>query len=178
MNLSNIINDAATLTKVNEAELRRIMFKVLEKHPDTVHRLLNPTTVLTKNPTGLFRVVIMDMGPNKIQVIKFYRELTGAGLAEAKVWSEGKPYSYAPAFGQPEVDQPHKFPYGVCTNPLTFATAREKLNEFNAKGIGAKFAIIREKDLSHYVFTPTKNDGYSSASTHGHGSIKGSGIWE
>ncbi len=38
-----------------------------------------------------FNVILTDFGPNKIQVIKVVRELTGLGLKEAKDLVEGAP---------------------------------------------------------------------------------------
>ena len=40
-----------------------------------------------------YNIVMTDCGPNKIQVIKVIRELTGLGLKEAKDLAERKPHS-------------------------------------------------------------------------------------
>ena len=38
-----------------------------------------------------FNVMLLETGPNKVQVIKAVRELTGLGLKEAKDWVDGAP---------------------------------------------------------------------------------------
>jgi hypothetical protein len=45
----------------------------------------------------LFKVVVTDRGVNKINLIKCFREVRGAGLADSKAWSEGQPYMQWPS---------------------------------------------------------------------------------
>lgn len=63
-----------------------------------------------------FDVILTDFGPNKIQVIKVVRELTGLGLKEAKDLVEGAPKAVKQAVTKDEA-----------------AAARAKLEEQGAK---------------------------------------------
>ncbi len=63
-----------------------------------------------------FDVILTDFGPNKIQVIKVVRELTGLGLKEAKDLVEGAPQPVKTAVTKDEA-----------------AAARAKLEEQGAK---------------------------------------------
>jgi large subunit ribosomal protein L7/L12 len=51
-----------------------------------------------------FDVILKDVGPNKIQVIKVVRELTGLGLKEAKELVEGAPKPVKEGIAKEEAD--------------------------------------------------------------------------
>lgn len=51
-----------------------------------------------------FDVMLMEIGPNKIQVIKAVRELTGLGLKEAKDMVEAAPKAVKEAVSKEEAD--------------------------------------------------------------------------
>lgn len=51
-----------------------------------------------------FDVILKDVGPNKIQVIKVVRELTGLGLKEAKELVEGAPRPVKEGIAKEEAD--------------------------------------------------------------------------
>lgn len=51
-----------------------------------------------------FDVILKDIGPNKIQVIKVVRELTGLGLKEAKELVEGAPKPVKEGIAKEEAD--------------------------------------------------------------------------
>jgi large subunit ribosomal protein L7/L12 len=52
-----------------------------------------------------FDVILTEIGPNKIQVIKVVRELTGLGLKEAKDLVEGAPKPVKEGISKEEADQ-------------------------------------------------------------------------
>jgi large subunit ribosomal protein L7/L12 len=51
-----------------------------------------------------FDVILKEIGPNKIQVIKVVRELTGLGLKEAKDMVEGAPKAVKEAASKEDAD--------------------------------------------------------------------------
>jgi large subunit ribosomal protein L7/L12 len=51
-----------------------------------------------------FDVVLTEIGPNKIQVIKAVREVTGAGLKEAKEMVDGAPSTLKEAVSKEEAE--------------------------------------------------------------------------
>ena len=52
-----------------------------------------------------FDVVLADIGPEKIKVIKVVREITGLGLAEAKAAVEGTPKTLKEAVSKDEAEE-------------------------------------------------------------------------
>ncbi len=52
-----------------------------------------------------FDVILAEVGPNKINVIKVVREITGLGLKEAKDLVDGAPKAVKEAAGKDEAEQ-------------------------------------------------------------------------
>jgi len=72
---------------MNSDSIEALALKLLETNPTIVLRALEIGT-----PPMLWKVAIVDRNnsPNKINVIKTFREVTGHGLADSKAWSEGQ----------------------------------------------------------------------------------------
>ena len=51
-----------------------------------------------------FNVVLLEAGPNKVQVIKAVREITGLGLKEAKDMVDGAPKNVKEAIAKADAD--------------------------------------------------------------------------
>lgn len=52
-----------------------------------------------------FNVVLKEVGPNKIQVIKVVREITGLGLSEAKALVDGAPSTIKESVGKDSANE-------------------------------------------------------------------------
>lgn len=102
--------------------------KLLETNPTIVLRALEIGTA-----QKLFKVVVTDRGVNKINLIKCFREVRGAGLADSKAWSEGQPYM--------------QWPSGVFGFDLTRFQADELLATINRNNCYSGFKVgIVEND--------------------------------
>ena len=75
----------------------------------------------------MFKVVVTDRGMNKINLIKCFRKVRGAGLANSKAWSEGQPYM--------------QWPSGVFGFDLTRFQADELLATINRNGCYNAFKV-------------------------------------
>ena len=84
----NIIIATEKVIDLDESEKRKLLLTLLETNPTCVLRALDIGG--DPKPIPLYKVVLFNRGPNKINVIKTFREIFGAGLADAKDWAEGK----------------------------------------------------------------------------------------
>jgi ribosomal protein L7/L12 len=83
----NIIIATEKIIDLSGDERRKLLLTLLETNPTCVLRALQIGVAIP-----LFKVVLTTRGADKINVIRGFREFAGAGLADAKEWSEGKTY--------------------------------------------------------------------------------------
>ncbi|MGX8709133.1 MAG: 50S ribosomal protein L7/L12 [bacterium] len=88
-----LIEDVKSLTVLELSELVKALeeeFGVSAAAPVAVAAAAAPAAAAAEEKTE-FDVVLKAVGPNKIQVIKVVREITGLGLKEAKELVDGAP---------------------------------------------------------------------------------------
>ncbi|MDF1493303.1 50S ribosomal protein L7/L12 [Caproiciproducens sp. CPB-2] len=88
-----LIEDVKSLTVLELSELVKALeeeFGVSAAAPVAVAAAAAPAAAAAEEKTE-FDVVLKAVGPNKIQVIKAVREITGLGLKEAKELVDGAP---------------------------------------------------------------------------------------
>ncbi|MCX7879320.1 MAG: 50S ribosomal protein L7/L12 [Ignavibacteria bacterium] len=96
--IEELVEKISNLTLVQAAELKKALeekFGVTASAPVMVAGGPLPGAAPAETPKEEekteFNVELTEMGPNKINVIKVIRELTGLGLKEAKELVEGAP---------------------------------------------------------------------------------------
>lgn len=118
----NIILATLKIRDMDISQKQEVILKLLETNPTIVLRALEIGTV-----QKLFKVVVTDRGVNKINLIKCFREVRGAGLADSKAWSEGQPYM--------------QWPSGVFGFDLTRFQADELLNTITSNYLYKNFKV-------------------------------------
>jgi ribosomal protein L7/L12 len=88
----NIILATLKIRDMDISQKQEVILKLLETNPTIVLRALEISAV-----QKLFKVVVTDRGYDKLTLIKCFREIRGAGLADAKAWSEGQPFMEWPS---------------------------------------------------------------------------------
>lgn len=89
-----LIEDVKALTVMELSELVKALeeeFGVSAAAPVAVAAAAAPAAAAAAEEKTEFDVVLAEVGPNKINVIKVVRELTGLGLKEAKALVEEAP---------------------------------------------------------------------------------------
>ncbi len=89
-----LIEDVKSLTVLELSELVKALeeeFGVSAAAPVAVAAAAAPVAAAAAEEQTEFDVVLKAVGPNKIQVIKVVREITGLGLKEAKEVVDGAP---------------------------------------------------------------------------------------
>jgi ribosomal protein L7/L12 len=121
----NIIATALKISKMDADVSEALLLNLLDSNPTIILRALEIGIV-----KPLFKVVLINHGPNKIGVIKAFRKYWGAGLAGPWIWSEGKPYNDLPS--------------GVWAHNLTKEQAFDALSKVNGLLIstGVKAEIL------------------------------------
>jgi len=88
----NIVLATLKIRDMDISQKQEIILKLLETNPTIVLRALEIGTA-----QKLFKVVVTDRGYDKLKLIKCFREIRGAGLADAKAWAEGQPFMEWPS---------------------------------------------------------------------------------
>lgn len=118
------------------------MVKAMKKERITFKEPAPKAPKVVKNVIDNKRYKVVVHSPpmsNKINLIKLFRENTGAGLAEAKAWTEGTSYLGYPA--------------GVFAKDLPKNEAENILHLLKINDtIGFKFEIIAND--AHYMYNP------------------------
>ena len=89
-----LIEDVKALTVMELSELVKALeeeFGVSAAAPVAVAAAAAPAAAAAAEEKTEFDVVLAEVGPNKINVIKVVREITGLGLKEAKELVDGAP---------------------------------------------------------------------------------------
>jgi large subunit ribosomal protein L7/L12 len=85
----------ASLDSMTVMELNDLVKAIEEKFGVSAAAMAAPAAAGAAAPVAEekteFNVMLVEVGPNKINVIKAVREITGLGLAEAKALVEGAP---------------------------------------------------------------------------------------
>lgn len=122
----NLINAARTIIGMTSSDMTDLILAILADNPSVVYRHMNLNTT--------FKVVFshpkVSTDPYKIPLIKEFRSLTGAFLADAKHWTEGKPYTLPNGV----VLEPGVFRFGMThTDATNLAYELNKQNSFVVK---------------------------------------------
>lgn len=129
----NIIQATSKIHQMTFDDMQNMLLKVLENNPSVIFNALD---INNTKPDELFKVVLSSLTDNKISLIKAFREITGAGLAEAKHWSEGKTYNGLPS--------------GVFGHNMTHKVALALLNKITYSNSMFDVTIVRNGDPYEY----------------------------
>jgi len=89
---NNIILATEKIIDLDAQERRKLLLTLLGTNPTLVLRALEIGTAVK-----LFKVIVTDKGVNKINLIKCFRQIRGAGLADSKAWAEGESFGQWPS---------------------------------------------------------------------------------
>ena len=103
-----LIEDVKALTVMELSELVKALeeeFGVSAAAPVAVAAAAAPATAAAAEEKTEFDVVLAEVGPNKINVIKVVREITGLGLKEAKDLVDGAPKPVKEGAGKDDAEE-------------------------------------------------------------------------
>ena len=103
-----LIEDVKALTVMELSELVKALeeeFGVSAAAPVAVAAAAAPAAAAAAEEKTEFDVVLAEVGPNKINVIKVVRELTGLGLKEAKDLVDGAPKPVKEGAGKDDAEE-------------------------------------------------------------------------
>jgi large subunit ribosomal protein L7/L12 len=105
--LSKIVEDLSQLTVLEAAELSKLLeekWGVSAAAPVAVAAAGGAAAAVVEEKTE-FNVVLAEIGPNKINVIKEVRAITGLGLKEAKDLVEASPKAVKEGVSKDEAEK-------------------------------------------------------------------------
>ena len=103
-----LIEDVKALTVMELSELVKALeeeFGVSAAAPVAVAAAAAPAAAAAAEEKTEFDVVLAEVGPNKINVIKVVREITGLGLKEAKDLVDGAPKPVKEGVGKDDAEE-------------------------------------------------------------------------
>ena len=103
-----LIEDVKALTVMELSELVKALeeeFGVSAAAPVAVAAAAAPAAAAAAEEKTEFHVVLAEVGPNKINVIKVVREITGLGLKEAKDLVDGAPKPVKEGAGKDDAEE-------------------------------------------------------------------------
>lgn len=103
-----LIEDVKALTVMELSELVKALeeeFGVSAAAPVAVAAAAAPAAAAAAEEKTEFDVVLAEVGPNKISVIKVVREITGLGLKEAKDLVDGAPKPVKEGAGKDDAEE-------------------------------------------------------------------------
>ena len=103
-----LIEDVKALTVMELSELVKALeeeFGVSAAAPVAVAAAAAPAAAAVAEEKTEFDVVLAEVGPNKINVIKVVREITGLGLKEAKDLVDGAPKPVKEGAGKDDAEE-------------------------------------------------------------------------
>ena len=106
--LSKIVEDLSQLTVLEAAELSKMLeekWGVSAAAPVAVAAAGGAAAAAPEEEKTEFDVVLAEIGPNKINVIKEVRAITGLGLKEAKDLVEAAPKAVKEAVSKEDADK-------------------------------------------------------------------------
>ncbi len=104
-NLAQIVDNLSALTVIEAAELSKMLeekWGVSAAAPVAVAAAGGGATAAAAEEKTEFTVMLTEAGPNKINIIKEVRAVTGLGLKEAKDLVEGAPKAVKEAASKEE----------------------------------------------------------------------------
>ena len=107
-NVLKLIEDVKALTVMELSELVKALeeeFGVSAAAPVAVAAAAAPAAAAAAEEKTEFDVVLAEVGPNKINVIKVVREITGLGLKEAKDLVDGAPKPVKEGAGKDDAEE-------------------------------------------------------------------------
>ncbi len=105
--ITNLVEEIKTLTELELNELVKAIeeeFGVSAAAPVAVMAGVSAPAAAAEEKTD-FDVILAEVGPNKINVIKVVREITGLGLKEAKDLVDGAPKAVKEGAGKDEAEE-------------------------------------------------------------------------
>lgn len=139
-----LITTAVAISQMDRDQMQTALLNILASNPSIIFNVLN---IAPAHST--FKVVLASNTTNKIGLIKTFREVTGAGLADAKNWSEGNTF--------------HGLPSGTFKQGMTREEADRLASEMNSKANNSYYAngynmsptgitvkVIRDTDYHDY----------------------------
>ena len=109
--LNKIVEDLSSLSVIEAAELSKLLeekWGVSAAAPVAVAAPAAGGADVTAEEKSEFDLVLAEIGPNKISVIKEVRTITGLGLKEAKDLVEGAPQSIKKEVAKAEAEEMKK----------------------------------------------------------------------
>ncbi len=103
-----LIEDVKALTVMELSELVKALeeeFGVSAAAPVAVAAAAAPAAAAAAEEKTEFDVILAEVGPNKINVIKVVREITGLGLKEAKDLVDGAPKAVKEGAGKDDAEE-------------------------------------------------------------------------
>ena len=110
-NLSKIVEDLSSLSVIEATELSKLLeekWGVSAAAPVAVATAPTVGGAENAEEKSEFEVVLLEMGNNKIAVIKNVRTITGLGLKEAKDLVEGAPKSLKQGVAKADAEEMKK----------------------------------------------------------------------
>ena len=107
--LQKIVDDLSSLTVLEAAELAKLLEEKWGVSAAAAVAVAGPAgggaAAAPAEEKTEFTVQLLEAGPNKVQVIKAVREITGLGLKEAKDLVEGAPKPVKEGVNKDEADK-------------------------------------------------------------------------
>jgi ribosomal protein L7/L12 len=140
----NLITATAAIVKMDADTRETLLLTILESNPTAVITAMKSNDITFGDEAkSAWHVVVEDKGTNKIHLIKMFREETGAGLADAKYWSEGQTYT----------DGSGSRPAGVIHTGLTRDVAESKAQDImDRRSCGTNFRVKVVNSIANYRY--------------------------
>jgi ribosomal protein L7/L12 len=150
----NLITATAAIVKMDADARETLLLTILESNPTAVITAMKGNGItFGEDAKPNWHVVVEDKGTGKIQLIKMFREETGAGLADAKNWSEGQTYT----------DGRGNHPAGVIHMGLTRDVAESKAQAImDRRTVGTNFRVKVVNSLANYRYDANWNGGWTA----------------
>lgn len=87
-----LIAATVKITQMGSDQMQTALLEILASNPSIIYNVLGINA-----PATTYKVVLDAQTNNKIGLIKTFREVNGAGLADAKNWTEGNTYHGLPS---------------------------------------------------------------------------------
>jgi large subunit ribosomal protein L7/L12 len=146
----NLITATAAIVKMDADARETLLLTILESNPSAVITAMKANGVrFGDEDKTTYKVVLDGFTANKIGLIKAFREIQGAGLADAKYWTEGETINNCPS-GVFKVGMSHDEAKNLATK-INHAGANPHMHYdvmLSATGIKAK--VMKDTDLYFY----------------------------
>lgn len=140
----NLIAATVTIVQMNRDGLQTTLLDLLASNPSIILKALDMQP-------SFYKVVLSEYTNNKVNLIKGFREETGAGLADSKAWSEGETYNGCPSgtfkrgMSRADADALAAKMNHQATNAYTAA------NGYQYSPTGIKVKVVRDTENHDYA---------------------------